>query len=157
MGRKKSYTSKSRAPITVALQAMELKHVFPQSEVTLNKNAALSWIGQIQPSPLSQNYTVNIKYKLRKRPRVTIVTPKLVSRNGEKIPHLFRGEELCLFRYTYFEWNSSMSLAETIVPWTALWLLHYEVWLAVGKWCGSNEEHPEDNRQKEPDQATGEN
>ena len=151
MGRKKSYTSKSRPPITVALQALGLKHMFPESKTKLNKNVALSWTGQIQPSSLSQRYTVNIRYKLGERPRVTVVAPKLISRNGGKIPHLFPGEELCLFRYKYFEWNSSMSLAETIAPWTALWLLHYEVWLATGKWCGSNEEHPEDNRQKEPD------
>lgn len=29
-----------------------------------------------------------------------------------------------------------MLLAKTILPWTAEWLLHYEVWLVTGEWVG---------------------
>lgn len=29
-----------------------------------------------------------------------------------------------------------MLLSTTVVPWTAEWLIHYEVWLATGQWTG---------------------
>lgn len=34
------------------------------------------------------------------------------------------------------EWKPRMKLADTIVPWAAEWLLHYELWLATGEWGG---------------------
>jgi len=33
-------------------------------------------------------------------------------------------------------------VATTIVPWTSLWLRHYEVWHVTGEWWGGGE-HPE--------------
>jgi hypothetical protein len=43
---------------------------------------------------------------------------------------------LCLY-YGSREWNSSMLIANTLVPWTAEWLAHHEVWLATGgDWHG---------------------
>lgn len=29
-----------------------------------------------------------------------------------------------------------MLIAKTILPWTALWLYYYELWLDTGKWLG---------------------
>jgi len=29
-----------------------------------------------------------------------------------------------------------MLIATTILPWTALWLYYYELWLDTGKWLG---------------------
>lgn len=34
-----------------------------------------------------------------------------------------------------------MTLADTIIPWTLDWLMHYEFWLATGKWRGGGVEH----------------
>lgn len=152
MGRKRTYYNSNQRILTVAMQGAVLKRLFPRSTVKFNKDISLTWTGDIQPSPLSEVYTVKIKYKLRKCPRVTVVTPELVARNGERIPHLFPGKELCLFRYKYYEWNFRMYVAETILPWSSLWLLHYEVWLATGIWCGSKQEHPGNGKPKEPEQ-----
>ncbi len=105
-------------------------------------NSKLVWMGKIQPSPLSISYTIQIIYRTGKRPMVQIIEPKLQTRKGEKLPHVFHGKILCLYRAKYGEWNSSMFLATTIVPWTSLWLLHYEIWFATGAWCGSKAEHP---------------
>ena len=33
----------------------------------------------------------------------------------------------------------AMLIVDTIVPWTAEWLLHYEVWLATGEWLGDGD------------------
>lgn len=153
MGPKTSYFQNTRKTIPVAIQGAGLKRIFPDSHISFKKNT-ITWIGQLQPTHLSQNYTVRIMYKLKERPVVAVVSPELTRRNGCRIPHMFADNELCLFRYKYFEWDSTMSIAETIVPWTSLWLLHSEIWLATGVWCGSKQEHPEPQSQKQPECST---
>lgn len=154
MGSKKSYFPIGKRTLTLAVQGSGLTRLFPDSQVLLNKNVSLTWIGQLHPTPLSDTYTVKIKYSLRKRPAVTVVSPELSQRVDCRIPHVFPGNELCLFRYEYFEWDSSQSIAETIVPWTSLWLLHYEIWLATGTWCGSKQEHPPSGISKKPETSS---
>lgn len=131
------------------MQAAKLKTAFPNSAIRLERNIGLCWVGQIQPTPLSATYTVKINYRLDVRPEVTIVDPVLISRNGSRLPHVFKGKHPCLFRYKYREWNARMSIADTILPWASMWLMHYEIWLATGVWCGSKEEHPSDDAPKD--------
>jgi hypothetical protein len=35
-----------------------------------------------------------------------------------------------------WRWRPNERLAQTIVPWTALWLYYYEGWLVTGDWLG---------------------
>ena len=35
-----------------------------------------------------------------------------------------------------------MLIVDTTVPWTAEWLLNYEIWLATGSWYGGGEWPP---------------
>ena len=151
MGRNTQYFPNARRTLTVAVQGAGLKRLFPESQVSFNKNVSLTWIGKLQPTPLTETYSVKMRYRLKQRPEVIVVSPELRERNGCRIPHVFPGNELCLFRYQYFEWDSTMSVAETIVPWTSLWLLHYEIWLATGTWCGSKQEHPGEGTAKKPE------
>lgn len=151
MGTNKSYFRKEKRPLTVAAQAEGLRRAFPKSKVTFNQDVAFTWVGQLQPSSLSCLYTVKITYRLKNRPEVTVVEPELLSRNGDPVPHVFSAKRLCLFKYKYNEWNSTLPIAETILPWTSLWLFHYEIWLATGKWCGSKQEHPGDGEGKNLD------
>lgn len=108
----------------------------------------MTWIGKLQPTLLSETYTVQIRYQIDKRPHVTVLDPQLQRRNGSRLPHVFTGDELCLFRYAYSEWDGSMFLADTIIPWTSLWLFHYEIWSVTGIWCGSRQEHPSGTEEK---------
>lgn len=142
-------TRKGQKPLSLAVQAMRLKADFPDSDVTLKKHIALTWIGRLQPHASSETYAVKVTYRLEGRPVVTVLSPHLRSRNGEALPHVFSGKELCLYRAKYREWNPGMFLAKTIIPWASLWLLYYEVWHVTGKWCGSRQEHPGDGKQKE--------
>jgi len=135
---------RSRETLGLALQALQLKNAFPGSKYTLDKNVLLVWEAQLQPSPLSEIYSVRISYRRGKKPEVTVIEPKLQTREDGALPHVLDGDRLCLFQPKYYEWRPRMSIADTIVPWTSLWLFHYEIWLATGKWCGANEEHPGD-------------
>jgi hypothetical protein len=138
--------------MTIAVQAANLKRVFPDSRVNLDRNVGLTWLGTLQPTPLGDTYTVKIKYRLDQRPQVTVLEPQLQPRNGERLPHVFKGQELCLFRFKYFEWGGTQTIADTIVPWASVWLLYYEIWRAAGVWCGSKEEHAGEGR---PEESTG--
>ncbi|MDZ4258235.1 MAG: hypothetical protein U0974_02510 [Gemmatimonadales bacterium] len=46
-----------------------------------------------------------------------------------------------MYRPGEWRWNSSASLAETIVPWAALWLYYYEAWQVTGVWYGPEAPH----------------
>ncbi len=150
--RRRRFPRKPDLTISYALQAGKLLQEFPDSKVTYNSGKSFSWVGEIQPKPFCEIYTVKIKYKLNIRPEVIVIKPRLRKRNGDPIPHVFPGQKLCMFRKKYFEWDSTMFIVDTIVPWTSLWLLHYEVWLSTGVWCGTKEEHPGDGKEKSPSQ-----
>jgi hypothetical protein len=40
-----------------------------------------------------------------------------------------------------------MLIATTILPWTALWLYYYELWLDTGKWLGPSSHATDPNLQ----------
>lgn len=111
---------------------------FPESRPKLGRSK-VTWRGELQPSAASETYTVEISYALRKRPKVRVLGPKLRRRlPEEKIRHTFCDGSICL--HLHEEWTPAMFIAETIVPWMALWLLHYEVWHATGEWLGGGHE-----------------
>lgn len=77
-----------------------------------------------------------MRYHPAKPPSVRVLEPALETRNGEPPPHLYRDGSLCLYFPRYREWNHTMWLLETTVPWTSEWLWHYELWLMTGHWHG---------------------
>jgi hypothetical protein len=123
---------RSRQP-NLALHAFGLRTAFPTSTIHLG-GGRLTWIGAVQPTVLSQTYTIKIEYAGRGRPVITVLSPTLKKPEGEDLPHVFPGDELCL--HFPGEWEPNMSMATTIVPWASEWLFFYEVWLATGIWTG---------------------
>lgn len=95
------------------------------------------WRGVIRPTPMSDQYHVRVRYRLGKSPRIWVVEPRLEKRPGSKrIPHTYARDRLCLYLPRAQEWTPSMPIADTIIPWTHLWLFHYEIWWATGEWHG---------------------
>ncbi len=90
---------------------------------------------------LSGEYIVGIVYHLGQRPAVRVMEPKLQSRDGQRPPHLYPEEELCLYQPKYNEWTPAHIVSETIIPWVSEWLECYECWLITGDWPGGGE-HP---------------
>jgi len=139
MANKKIQFKKYNLPISQQIIAMNLS--FPEFDAEWKKNTVI-WTGVLQPTSLSMKYTVEITYSLDMRqPEVHVLAPSLKIRGEEKIPHFYPGNKLCLFRPKKKEWTKEMLIAETIVPWTSLWLYYYEIWHATGKWLGGGE-HP---------------
>jgi hypothetical protein len=124
--------------LTMAQQALGLRSVFPDTRLTL-KPGWLSWTGRLQPCDLSRIYTVRITYTRGRYPAVRVLAPELKGTENGFLPHTYDNGTLCL--HDAGQWNATMLIVDTIVPWAAEWLLHYEVWLATGKWSGDPDPH----------------
>lgn len=119
----------------LAVQKIHLGRLYPEASCRIQRSE-LRWQSALQPTPLSELYTVSLKYKLCESPQVIVVHPTLKRRLGKLPPHIYAAGQLCLYMPGAMEWDGTMLLATMIVPWTSEWLLHYEVWLATGEWCG---------------------
>lgn len=126
---------------TVVQQANAIKSKYPKFSVYFDA-VHLKAIGKIQPTSRSQIYTVEIVYRLYKFPEIKILEPKLIRNfKDEKIPHMYFQKTLCLFMPKYREFKRTDFISDTIIPWTSLWLYHYEIWHSTGEWLGGGE-HP---------------
>lgn len=89
-------------------------------------------------------------------PLVFIRHPPLRPRQSEEfidLPHLqfnsTRPEDsaLCLYHPAANEWNNTMLIADTVLPWASEWLLHYELWHLDGVWRGKSASGPQTVRE----------
>ena len=103
----------------------------------------LLWNQKIKPSVLSRVYEVRIKYILKKYPNVFVIEPDLLElAKGRQLPHVYTDPlQLCLFTPELNQWEPTMHLSTTIVPWTYAWLYYFEEWLESNEWKGGGTEH----------------
>jgi hypothetical protein len=138
-----SYKRKGGIPLPE--QIFRMKRLFPDFVYSYVKGRII-WEGDIQPTSLSAKYKVRVQYAVNDSPKVWVLSPQLIERDGVSIPHTFPGKRLCLYLPGAGEWSREMHVAETIIPWTSLWLYHYELWHATGKWHGGGV-HPASKKQ----------
>ena len=122
--------------LTIAVQYANVKKQYPQFKKSMVKNS-LFVEGDIKPTPRSITYHFKLRYYVGKRPKIKIIKPEL-KRNfkNERIPHVYSGNELCLYYPKYEEFSSRYKVSEYIIPWISLWLYYYEIWHITGEWLG---------------------
>jgi hypothetical protein len=104
--------------------------------VTSYKRNTVTWRGTLQPSQLSPAYQIRLRYREGHRPDVSVLQPVLQSKEGW-LPHVYADSgNICLS--LSYEWDASMYVAETTMPWAAEWLFFYELWLATDEWLGGD-------------------
>ena len=101
--------------------------------------------GQLQPCEVSPQYAVEIRYRLGRVPRVRVLKPAL----DPGAPHIYKGGTLCLYWPKEWKWNEGEWIADTIVPWTALWLYYYELWQDCGEWLGPSSHDPPGGKEEQ--------
>ena len=121
--------------VSVALQAHRLRQVFPSGTAVVSRSR-LTWTGILRPTPLSDEYSISLTYKLTDKPVVMVPDRLPLWRGRSRPPHLHADGSLCLYYPPAREWRRDMLLGDSLLPWPAEWLLHYEIWLATGKWMG---------------------
>jgi hypothetical protein len=120
------------------MQVASLKRKYPDASATW-KCGIVGWTGQINPAPICDTYTVRITWSPgSSRPVVRVLSPHLETRTGERLPHVFGDDSLCL--HYHEEWTPKLKIAESIIPWASEWLYFYEIWLATGVWHGGGHE-----------------
>jgi hypothetical protein len=122
--------------LTPAQHTVLLKRHFPSFRFTRTARG-LIWRGELSPQDESPVYQVRIEWRGRRRPLVFIESPNVVP----GAPHRYPDKSLCLYYPEDQSWTPQKHLAMTIVPWTAEWLLFYELWLITGKWFGPEAPH----------------
>ena len=141
-------------PISIAIQALNIKKMFPDTKVINQRDQLLTWTHSLTPSPLGDNYDIKLVYKITDKPKIYVTKPKplALAIDETKLPHCYdqKKQHLCLYYPDGTEWNKSMLLATTIIPWAYEWLYHYEIWLGTGKWTGGGV-HPTTNKPKVSD------
>lgn len=127
---------------TIAEQLSAIRRKYPQFETAFVSHTGLKVTGALQPTSRSAAYNFILKYNLTDRPKIKIVSPELKkNEKGEDAEHLYSNGYLCLYQPKYSEFTRTDLLTDTIIPWTSLWLYHYEVWHLTGQWLGGGE-HP---------------
>lgn len=101
-----------------------------------------TWYGTLQPTANSPVYQTKLVYRLPKPPQVWITTPTL----RPDAPHCYKDKSLCLYYPKDQSWQPNMKISRTFIPWAALWLAFYEIWLETDQWYG--EEAPHQNTKK---------
>lgn len=117
-------------------QIRAMREAFPQFSHT-PLGGGLRWRGTLRPTAESPEYTVVITHPFDQVPSVRVGKPRL----RDAAPHRYGDGSLCLYWPKEWRWTRSASLAATMVPWTALWLYYYEIWLVTGDWLGPSSPH----------------
>lgn len=129
-----------------ASQHGRIRRAFPGFRM-VRQGRAIGWVGSLQPRP-DADYTVHIQYRGGRPPKVFMIDPQL----DERCPHIYGDKSLCVY-WPYDPdnpgWEQTSWIADTIIPWTAVWLHYYELWLETGEWLGPEKTHGSDLNLKE--------
>ena len=133
---------------SIVEQFASMRCKYPQFKTEFTSHSSIKVTGLLQPTSRSATYNFVLKYNLTDSPKIKIVSPELrKNEKGEDAEHLYPNGYLCLYQPKYREFTRTDLLAETIIPWTSLWLYHYEVWHLTGEWLGGGE-HPTKRKTK---------
>jgi hypothetical protein len=85
-------------PLSLPAQIARMRDLYPALCRVSWERGLLQWEGSLQPMDASHEYRIKITYRLRRAPRVRVLTPELkVNSKGEAIPHRYRDGNLCLY------------------------------------------------------------
>ena len=119
------------------MQKLLVEKAFPAFQCSLCCGL-LECTGVIQPSDESEQYTVQIHHTEWGVPEVRVLKPHITPRPAI---HMYRNGTLCLYHPPTQPWSSNFDLHKTIIPWTAEWLVYFELFLIEGRWLGPEVSH----------------
>lgn len=133
----KSWGSGARTYSNFVLQKLLVEKHFPLFKCRF-ANRRLTCVGSITPAEDCSKYTIEISYLCGGIPEVRILYPRIEWNNEI---HMYRNGTLCLYFPPETPWGRTSKLHQTIIPWTAEWLVFYELFLLKGVWLGKAAPH----------------
>ena len=128
--------------LTAAQQAAGIRAMWPGFETSVRLGRLVAR-GRLRGSAITDEYDVRIEHHEREYPKIYVDRPALARRAAEPdrpIPHTYDADKAGRERPCVYvpatDWNSTMPIAKTIVPWLQSWLVDYEIWRATGVWSG---------------------
>lgn len=133
---------KQKTPLPIFVQAASLRKSYPLSQFVHITDNDLRWFCNLRPTPISDNYFIQLDYAIGGIPWFRVVAPDLYAPPGKCLPHVHSDGCICIYdcRESADEWKPWMELA-IVVPWASLWLHYYETWITTGVWCGKEAKH----------------
>lgn len=137
MGYQRFFQKKHYTFLELLQHGQEVKRSFPAAQ-TRFCGGKMELLLKLKPTSASIEYEVKlIAKKGKKTVDVFVVNPKIkLYENKRRVPHTYSNGSLCLYYPKYNEWFYTDSWAETLIPWTSLWLFYYEIWIETGEWLG---------------------
>lgn len=133
-------SQKRKGNINLCIQKMYISKKYPYAKCKIiDMGNCLQCNLSLQPTALSPKYSVKVIYFVNSTPAVYV--RELLKKTG--LPHVYKGNKLCLYYPGSGEWNHRSILADTIIPWASEWLFYYELWSITGEWHGGGK-HAED-------------
>lgn len=121
----------------LVLQKIQMATHFPCFRCSL-QHRVLICTGEITPSEGCDTYQIQITLPVGKIPRVRILKPDIVP--SIRI-HMYPSGDLCLYKPSEQPWMEKDFIHEKIVPWTAEWLVYYELFKITDHWYGPEASH----------------
>lgn len=122
-----------------ASQSGRIARKFPSFR-PFKDSKGIGWIGTLSPHAGSE-YKVMVRYCGTAAPKVYLMEPEVRA----DCPHVYPADNrLCMYwpgDFEYSKWTEDAWIADTIIPWTAVWLWYYELWLETGEWRGPEKSH----------------
>lgn len=106
----------------------------------------LTCVGEITPSEGCDTYRVQIRLPVGMTPRVKVLTPKI---DYDRRIHMYASGHLCLYKPEDQPWMETDYVHEKIVPWTAEWLVYYELYKLTGEWHGPEAPHSDEPKEQQ--------
>ena len=102
------------------------------------RGSELTCRGWMRPTETSEEYRVEVQYAANEAPDVRILEPDIAVNVAL---HMYGRGTLCLYDWRDQPWQNAWHLHQTVIPWTAEWLVFYELFLLTGKWLGHSAIH----------------
>lgn len=125
---------------------MLVKRRFPGFDCRI-KGRKLVCRGKLKPTEHSEAYRIEVSYTPWGTPDVRILSPHI---EPKRELHFYDTGNLCLYDWREQPWQDKWHLADTVIPWTAEWLLYYEIYVLTGKWIGKSAIHGDAKKLVEP-------
>lgn len=129
--------------LNLAHRVLDLNSLgLPDCSYSFKSGRELEYRLTLSPTAASRIYKCELRVpRGSTAPRMIVVDPDLQLLAGNRaLPHVYpfagKGTFLCLWHPKSQEWNSTMRLSNTLIPWTLRWLWYFEDWLSSDEWAG---------------------